>query len=74
MKQKERKMSDVKYPEITVQLVGQDGNAFNLLGLCLRAMRRAKLSKEEQDAFYKEATSSDYNHLLSTCSEWFNIE
>lgn len=37
-------------------------------------MRRAKLSKEEQDAFYKEATSSDYNHLLATCSEWFNIE
>lgn len=37
-------MSDVKYPEITVQLVGQDGNAFNLLGLCLRAMRRANLS------------------------------
>lgn len=51
-------MSDVKYPEITVQLVGQDGNAFNLLGLCLRAMRQAKLSKEEQDAFYKEATSA----------------
>lgn len=37
-------------------------------------MRRANLSKEEQDAFYKEATSSDYNHLLATCSEWFNIE
>lgn len=74
MKRKERKMSDVKYPEITVQLVGQDGNAFNLLGLCLQAMRQAKLSKEEQDAFYKEATSSDYNHLLATCSEWFNIE
>lgn len=33
-------MSDVKYPEITVQLVGQDGNAFiryhfRFLLLCL---------------------------------------
>ena len=63
-----------KYPNITVELVGQNGNAFNILGICLRAMRRAGLSKEEQDAFQAEATSGNYDHLLATCMEWFNVE
>ena len=63
-----------KYPDITVELVGQNGNAFNILGICLRAMRWAGLSKEEQDAFQAEATSGNYDHLLATCMEWFNVE
>ncbi len=62
-----------KYPDITVELVGQNGNAFNILGICLRAMRQAGLSQEERDAFQKEATSGDYNHLLITCIEWFDV-
>ena len=62
-----------KYPDTTVELVGQNGNAFNILGICLRAMRRAGLSKEEQDAFQAEATSGNYDHLLATCMEWFNV-
>ena len=63
-----------KYPDITIELVGQNGNAFNILGICLRAMRRAGLSKEEQDAFQAEATSGNYDHLLATCMEWFEVE
>ena len=63
-----------KYPDITVELVGQNGNAFNILGICLRAMRRAGLSKEEQDAFQAEATSGNYDHLLATCMEWFDVK
>ena len=64
----------VKYPDITVQLVGKDGNAFNILGICRRAMKRAHLPESEIEAFTAEATSSDYNHLLITCTEWFNVE
>lgn len=63
-----------KYPDITVELVGQNGNAFNILGICLRAMRQAGLSQEERDAFQKEATSGNYDNLLCTCMEWFNVE
>lgn len=63
-----------KYPTITVKLVGQDSNAFNLLGICRRAMKRSHLPESEIEAFTKEATSSDYNHLLITCTEWFNVE
>ena len=63
-----------KYPDITLQLTGKDGNAFYILGICLQAMRRAGLSQEERDAFQAEATSGNYDHLLATCIEWFNVE
>lgn len=63
-----------KYKNITVKLVGKDGNAFYILGSCLRAMRQAGLSKEECDKFQTEATSGNYDHLLATCIEWFNVE
>ena len=33
-------------------------------------MRRAGISDEERDAFYAEATSGDYYHLLATCTRW----
>jgi len=67
-------MSDPKYPDITVQLTGENGNAFHILGLCLSAMRCANISQEERDEFYRQATASDYNHLLITCMNWFNVE
>lgn len=67
-------MSEPKYPEITVCLVGENGNAFYILGKCFSAMRCANIPKEEQDEFYRQATTGDYNHLLITCMEWFNVE
>ena len=63
-----------KYPEITVQLVGKDGNAFNILGICRRAMKRAHLPESEIEAFTTEATNSNYDHLLATVCEYFNVE
>ena len=44
-------MITIKHPEITVQLSGQDGNAFMILGLCKRAMERAHLPQEEIDLY-----------------------
>ena len=63
-----------KYPNITVELVGKDGNAFNILGICRRTMKRAGLPESEIEVFTTEATSGDYNHLLAVCCEWFNVE
>jgi len=50
-----------KYPDVTVQLTGNDGNAFAIMGACRKAARRAKVSAEEIDLFMKEATFSDYD-------------
>lgn len=63
-----------KYPEINIQLTGHDGNAFYIIGRCLEAMRRAELSEEERDKFQAEATSGNYDHLLTTCIKWFDVE
>jgi hypothetical protein len=59
--------SKVKYPNIKVKLVGEDGNAFAILGAVKNAMRRGKASDEDIQAFLAEAMSGDYNHLLQTC-------
>ena len=56
-----------------LKLVGQDGNAFAILGRAQRVAKKAGWTKEEIDAFFKEAMSGDYNHLLATCSRFFNV-
>jgi len=65
--------SPVKYPNITVRLVGNDGNAFSILARCTREMRRAKLPTSEVDAFLEEARAGDYDDLLTTCMRWFDV-
>jgi len=63
-----------KYPDITVTLVGEDGNAFAILGRVKQALRRAGVPQEEQDAFMAEATAGDYDHLLQTVMRWVEVE
>lgn len=36
-----------KFPHVTVKLLGEDGNAFFILGAVIKAMRRAKVSEED---------------------------
>ena len=61
------------YPSIEVQLSGQDGNAFAILGRMERALRHEGLSKERIAEFHSEATASDYDHLLRTCARWVTV-
>jgi hypothetical protein len=65
---------EVKHPQIRVQLVGNDGNAFAILGRCQQAARRAGLDKAEIDLFIAEATAGDYDNLLQTCIRWFEVQ
>lgn len=57
-----------------LKLVGQDGNAFNILGLAKRDAKKAGWSKEKLDQFMKEAVSGNYDHLLQTCVKYFDVE
>ena len=63
-----------KYPDITVTLVGEDGNAFAILGRVLKDLKQHGVSKEEIEEFKKEAMSGDYDHLLQTVMDWVNVE
>jgi hypothetical protein len=62
--------SQPRYPEVQVQLTGQDGNAFAILGRTAAALRAAGVPAEEVDSFFAEATSGDYDHLLQTTMAW----
>jgi len=59
-----------RYPSVKVALVGEDGNAFAILGRVSKALRRAGVSQAERDAFTAQATSGDYDHLLTTVCRW----
>jgi len=66
-------MSQPKYPNIEVKLIGGSGNAFAILGAVSNALRRAGVSQEERAAFTREATSVDYNQLLATAMKWVEV-
>jgi len=59
--------------DIQVQLIGQDGNAFAIMGSVQRALRKAGASKEEINQYLKEAMSGDYDNLLRTTMDWVEV-
>ena len=65
-------MSEPRYPDVTVPLSGEDGNAMFIIGRARRIARRADVSKEELDQFTNEAMSGDYDNVLQTVMKWFN--
>lgn len=69
----EQQLPDIRYPGLQVELVGEDGNAFSILGRVIKALKRAGVSLEERDEFMAEATSGDYNHLLKTVLDWVDV-
>lgn len=64
----------VRFPQVSVRLVGEDGNAFAILGRVARALRAGGASTEDVRAFTAEATSGDYTQLLATCMRWVEVE
>ena len=58
---------------IRVKLVGEDGNAFAILGRVRQALRRGGRG-DLVEPFTREATSADYNHLLQTVMEYVEVE
>ena len=65
--------NEVKFPDVIVELVGQDGNAFAILGRVAAAMRRAGLSKDVIDDYTEQATSGDYDNLLTVTMQTVTV-
>ena len=53
-------------------LVGQDGNAYALMGYTADALKREDLGNLK-DAMYKEATSGDYYNLIAVCDKYIDM-
>ncbi len=62
-------MTERKLPKVNCKLVGQDGNAFFIMGRFDQAARKAGWTKEEIDKVLKDAMSGNYDHLLCVISE-----
>lgn len=54
-------------------LSGPGGNAFAILAKARRAARKAKWSSEKLEEFMDEAESGDYDHLLETVEDYFEV-
>jgi len=54
-------------------LVGLDGNSFSILGRAKKVAKKAGWSWEEIDKFINEATRGNYDHLLATVMDYFDV-
>ena len=63
----------VKYPDVTVKLVGEDGNAFAVLGSVRKALKRAGYHDAVEE-YTKEATAGNYDDLLVVTMKYVNVE
>lgn len=50
-------------------LIGINGNAYSIMSYVRDAMHDANMTNDDIDAYVKDATSSDYNHLLAVSCE-----
>lgn len=63
-----------KYPNIKAKLIGQDGNAYAIIGTVSKALRRGNVPSEEISTFVDEATSGDYNNVIVTAMKWVTVK
>jgi len=64
----------VRYPQVSVRLIGEDSNAFRIMGATKEALKQYGVSAEEIAEFQRQARSGDYDHLLQTCIQWVSVK
>lgn len=57
----------------TVQLIGQDGNVFNIMGKAVRAAKKAGWTQNKIDIFLAKMKGGDYNNALRVVQEYFDV-
>ena len=56
-----------------VRLVGNDGNAFAIMGTVAKALRKAGADEEYITQYKDESMSGDYNHLLRVAMKYVEV-
>lgn len=64
---------DVKFPDVKVRLVGEDGNAYAIMGRVRSALRAAGVSQSDIEVYTHEAMSGDYDNLLQVTMRTVNV-
>ena len=60
--------------EVVVQLIGKDGNVFNLIDLTARALRRGGYPDEANEFCSGAMNKSSYDEVLNYIQEFVIIE
>ena len=64
----------IKYPDIEVQLSGNDGNAMSIIGKVSGALKKEGIERSVINEFADEAMSGDYNNVIQTCMKWVRVK
>lgn len=65
--------TETKYPEVKVQLTGEDGNVFGIIGKVTKALRRAGHA-DGAKAFSDAAFAAEsYDAVLRLCMETVDV-
>ncbi len=57
----------------TVKLIGEDGNAFAIMGTVAKALKKAGFSDEHIAKYYEESSSGDYDNLIRVAMKYANV-
>jgi hypothetical protein len=64
----------LRFPNVHVQLSGEDGNVFGIIGRVRRALLKAGATQEQLDSFTKEVTSAgSYEKALAVVMRWVDV-
>jgi hypothetical protein len=66
-------MSAPLYPQVVVNLSGEDGNAYAIMARVATALRHGGVSGDRIADFRAEATSGTYDNVLRTCMKWVTV-
>jgi len=58
----------------TVKLIGEDGNIFNILAKCMKALKDVGKKKEADEMIEKAFNSNSYEEALSIVMKYVEIE
>jgi hypothetical protein len=67
--------SGPKFPNVHIDIVGEDGNIFFIIGRAITAMRRGGIAQAEIDEFVSEiADSPSYDDALQGIATWVDVD
>jgi hypothetical protein len=71
--EREHRFAEDAEPKPRVKLIGEDGNAFRIIGACARAAKKAGWTPERWKPIADEMMAGDYDHLLQIATQNFEV-
>lgn len=65
---------EIRYPQVKVELVGKDGNAFMIIGLTAKALTKAGIPAEDVAEFKQRCFNQpSYDNLLQLIMQTVDV-